>query len=181
MYYKIKVQSVEDNTKMKVFYIKETDPRIDTECLRVFYQKATPYKVKIIALPKQVTTLKKKYKVWDGMELEKHLRHLVFYTMKSYEINDWVTIATFYGKQPFDIETDFYQGIWYSFFKRPYYTCTNLCSTILELNMLPKISKYGDYYVDNIKLSFSYDGFGHCDLNKFIGTHYERQQEKLYC
>lgn len=182
MYYKVKISSVEDCTQKASYYVKNTDSRINRESLEVFFKKATPYKVEVIALPPHITKLKKKYKVWYAMELEAFIRKLTFYTVKYREVEDWVTIATFYGMQPFNIDARFFKGVWYSFCDRPNYTCANIYGTLLACGIDEcdiHYSKYHDIYVKDMKLSFSYDGHKHYHLRKLVGTHYELKQEIL--
>ena len=179
MYYKVKVYSAEDSTKRNDFFVKENLPYVDRKVLEEFFRKATCYQVKVTPLP-HVTQLKKKYKAWDSMDLERHIRNIRFYTLKEHEVNDWMTIATFYKERPFDIENELYYGVWYSFCKRPNYTCKSILDTLFDIGFVPHISKFGDPYVKDMKLSFSYDGFGHVHLNKLIGTHTECTKEELY-
>ena len=184
MFYKIKVWSVEDNTQSKSFYIKDTYPEgfIDANVLAKFYKRATPYQVRVVALPKHVTSLKKKFKVWNDMELERYLRTLKFYTIKDRKEDSYERIATFYKVKPFDIENDFFQGRWYSFFKRPAYTCKDLLLTLIETfkyGPVVHLSKYNDPFVLG-KLTFSSDGFGYWHLNILVGTETIQVKEELY-
>lgn len=179
MYYKVKVYSAEDSTKRNDFFVKETLPYVNRKVLEEFFQKATCYQVKVTPLP-QVTQLKKKYKAWNSIDLESHIREIRFYTLKEHEVEEWRTIATFYKVQPFDIETDLYCGVWYSFCKRANYTCNSILDTLLDVGCEVRISKYGDPFVIG-KLSFSYAGFGQIHLNKLVCTHKEFVREKLYC
>ena len=183
MYYKVKVYSVEDNTKRKDFFVKEAF--VGRELLELYYKKATNYQVKVVTLPPYVTTLKKKYKVWDSVELEEHIRKLKFYTLKRHEVNDWIGIATFYKEKPFDIEVSNYMGVDYTFFKRPGKYTTSIIETLVDTidpcnNKLGtiRLSKYDDPFVIG-KYEWAYDGFGHVELLKCIGTHTECVREEL--
>lgn len=179
MYYKVKVYSAEDSTKRNDFFVKETLPYVNRKVLEEFFQKATPYQVKVTPLP-HVTQLKKKYKAWNSIDLESHIREIRFYTLKEHEVEEWRTIATFYKEKPFDIETNRYCGVWYSFCKNPNYTCNSILNTLTDIGLSVYMSKYNNPCVLG-KLSFSYDGFGHVRLNKLVGTHKEIVKEKLYC
>lgn len=184
MYYKVKVYSAKDSTKRNDFFVKETLPYVDRKVLEEFFQKATCYQVKVTPLP-HVTQLKKKYKVWDSIDLEYHIRTIKFYTLKEHEVNDWVGIATFYKEKPFDIEVSNYMGVDYTFFKRPGKYTTSIIETLVDTidpcsNILGtiRLSKYDDLFVIG-KYAWSYDGFGHVHLNKLIGTHTECVREEL--
>jgi len=189
MYYKIKIYSAEDSTKRNDFFVKETLPYVDRKVLEEFFQKATCYQVKVTPLP-HVTQLKKKYKAWDSVDLERHIRDIKFYTLKEHEVNDWIGVATFYKEKPFDIEVSNYMGVDYTFFKRPGKYTTSILKTLLDIvgpidsfnNILGpiRLSRYDDPFVIG-KYSWSYDGFGYVHLNKFIGAHKEIVKEQLYC
>jgi len=184
MYYKIKVYSAEDSTKRNDFFVKETLPYVDRKVLEEFFQKATCYQVKVTPLP-HVTQLKKKYKAWDSVDLERHIRDIRFYALKEHEVNDWICIATFYKEKPFDIEVSNYMGVDYTFFKRPGKYTTSIVETLVDAidpcnNKLGtiRLSKYDDPFVIG-KYEWAYDGFGHVELLKCIGTHTECVREEL--
>ena len=183
MYYKVKVYSAEDSTKRNDFFVKETLPYVNREVLEEFFQKATPYQVKVIPLP-HVTQLKKKYKAWDSMDLERHIKDIRFYTLKEHEVEDYFPYATFYKEKPFDIENDFFNGQWYSFFKRPGKYTTDIWTTLVEILYgicpEPHISKNGDPFVAD-KYILTNDGFGHWNLCRLVGTHKELVRERLCC
>lgn len=163
MYYKVKVYSAEDSTKRNDFFVKETLPYVDRKVLEEFFQKATCYQVKVVPLP-HVTQLKKKYRAWDSMDLEKHISNIRFYTLKEYESEEYFPYATFYKEKPFDIENDFFNGKWYSFFKRPGKYTTDIWTTINEVleGMWPEphLSVNKDTYIAD-KFILTNDGFGH--------------------
>ena len=185
MYYKVKVWSAEDCTKKESYYIKETLPYVDRNCLEGFFKKVTDYQVSVVALPAHVTKLKKKFKVWDSFELQEHIRNLKFYTMNAHEVEEWSPIATFYKEKPFDIETCYYYNKWYSFFKNSGKYTTDIYKTLQEIldtfacsGIELHISKYGDPYITD-KFNLSYDGYGHVHLNLFMGTHTEYTKEEI--
>ena len=185
MYYKVKIYSAKDSTKRKDFFVKETLPYIDRKSLEEFFQKATYYQIKVVPLP-HVTQLKKKYKAWDCIDLERYIRDIKFYTLEEYEAEDYIKIAQFYRVKPFAIETSYFKGQWYSFFKRPGKYTISITDTLVETidpcsNILGiiRLSKYGDPFVEG-KYCWSYDGFNHVDLLKLVGTHKELKKELLY-
>lgn len=175
--YKIDVFSNQNCYKGNYYLYKDNDPKLDCDVLKLIVKKTLKYPYGV-----RVTKVKHKHnrKIWSWSDLEKELRTLTFYEEKTHEVADWTTIATFYKVQPFDIEVELYCGVWYSFCKRPNYTCNSILNTLLDVGCEVHISKYGDPFVVG-KLSYSYDGFGHVHLNKLVGTHKELVREKLYC
>lgn len=177
MFYKIKVWSAEDYTQRTSFYIKETCPIIHTADLQEFYQKATNYQVRVVKLPPKVTQLSEKYRVWDTLELEKHIRNLKFYTHKEYTVEDYMEIPnTKFLKKPFEIENSYYLGKWYSFFKKPDYNIINSLIEVLVIDIDPcskylypiKEDKYHNPY--SVGKFIWTQGNGYVCLNKLIGV-----------
>lgn len=187
MYYRIKVWSKEDCSKKEIYYIKDNvAPYVVIECLEQFYKMATKYQVKITALPPNVTKLKKKYKVWDTIELEKHIRELRFYNIKKRETDEYAYIETFYKEKPFDIETEFFNGNWYTFFKRPGKYTTDIYKTLKEIvdkvawlnGTQVKRSINGDPFIVG-KFSLSYAMNNHITLGILTGKTVEFIKEEL--
>ena len=177
MYYKVKVWSIEDNTQKKSFYYQDNDPLVNEKIIADECRKYVDYQVKVEAFTSRPRKCNKVL-AWSGIITA--LRKVKFYTIKTHEVEDWMTISTFYREQPFDIETQFFYGEWYTFCKRPNYTCTSITDTLIDEGFEVHFSKYGDPYIRGMKLSFSYDGFGHVHLNKLMGTHTESYKEQLY-
>ena len=174
MYYRIKVSSREDATQERNYCYQDNSPLTDEGWIEIAASLLTPYKVTV----KRTHKPKKHIKVRSWKSIEDALRNLKFYGEKPYQVKDWITVATFY-KQPCNIEVSDFMGITYTFFKEPNKYTTSIEKTLIDCNILYRISKNGDPFTWE-EYAFTLNPQGHCDLIKLVGTHTEKTKEELY-